>query len=97
MSLPASQYSVLDANKIERLDAETFRCFVGGIKFFNFVLEPVLTLRVQAHPYGCDIAMLACKMEGSEVIRAQNSKFASRMSNRGVLPATGKSFQGSIK
>lgn len=82
MALPASQYSVLDADKIERLDGETFRCHVGGIKFFNFCLEPVLTLRVQPHPKGCDISMLACKLDGSDVVRAQNAKFASRMSNR---------------
>ena len=36
MSLPASQYSVLDANRIERLDADTFKCYVGNVKIFNF-------------------------------------------------------------
>ena len=28
MSLPASQYSVLDAERIERADDYTFRCYV---------------------------------------------------------------------
>ena len=36
MTLPASQYSVLDAKRIERIDDDTFRCYVGGISFLNF-------------------------------------------------------------
>ena len=36
MELPASQYSVLDAKRIERIDDDTFRCFVGGINFLSF-------------------------------------------------------------
>lgn len=36
MTLPASQYSVLDAKRIERIDDATFRCYVGGISFLNF-------------------------------------------------------------
>ena len=35
MVLPASQYSVLDAQRIERLDEDTFRCYVGGLKLFS--------------------------------------------------------------
>lgn len=36
MELPASQYSVLDAKRIERIDDDTFRCYVGGINFLRF-------------------------------------------------------------
>ncbi len=36
MTLPASQYSVLDAKRIERIDDDTFRCYVGGISLLNF-------------------------------------------------------------
>ncbi|KAF2282526.1 hypothetical protein GH714_043697 [Hevea brasiliensis] len=39
MSLPASQYSVLDAERIERVDDNTFRCYVYRFKFFAFELE----------------------------------------------------------
>lgn len=35
MTLPASQYSVLDAKRIERLDADTFRCYVGGLRLLG--------------------------------------------------------------
>lgn len=85
MQLPASQYSVLDAQRVERLDADTFRCFVSGISFFWFRVEPVLTLRVVPHACGCDISMLACKLKGSQLIEAQNDKFSSQMTNRGAL------------
>ena len=84
MALPASQYSVLDGNKVERLDDETFRVYVGALKFFTFEIEPVLTLRVHPVEDGCDISMLACKLRGSGLVEAQNSKFASRMTNKGV-------------
>ena len=36
MSLPASQYSVLDARKIERIDDCSFRCYVGELKIFQW-------------------------------------------------------------
>ncbi|KAF5932883.1 hypothetical protein HYC85_029054 [Camellia sinensis] len=44
MSLPASQYSVLDAGSIERVDNSTFRCYVYNFKFFAFEVCPVLLL-----------------------------------------------------
>lgn len=64
MSLPASQYSVLDARKIERIDDDTFRCFVGELKFVQWALEPVLTLAVLVEPEagGCTIKLLSCEV-----------------------------------
>ncbi|KAI7980029.1 putative clathrin assembly protein [Camellia lanceoleosa] len=44
MSLPAIQYSVLDAESIERVDNSTFRCYVYNFKFFAFEVCPVLLL-----------------------------------------------------
>ncbi len=40
MELPASQYSVLDAKRIERIDDDTFRCYVGGVNFLSFKVGP---------------------------------------------------------
>ncbi|XP_078446318.1 RAP release 2, galactose-binding-like domain protein, putative (DUF1997) [Wolffia australiana] len=82
MSLPASQYSVLDAERIERLDENTFRCFVYRIKFFSFEVCPVLTVRVEEEPGGCCIRLLSCKLEGSPIVVAQNEKFSASMENR---------------
>ncbi|XP_021766452.1 uncharacterized protein LOC110730926 isoform X2 [Chenopodium quinoa] len=61
MSLPASQYSVLDAERIERVDDSTFRCYVYRFKFFSFEVCPVLLVRVEEEPNGCCIKLLSCK------------------------------------
>lgn len=75
MSLPASQYSVLDAERIERVDDKTFRCYVYRFKFFSFEVCPVLLVRVEEQPNGCCIKLLSCKLEGSPIVVAQNDKF----------------------
>ncbi|CAN1339699.1 Uncharacterized protein SYNPCC7002_A1590 [Linum perenne] len=82
MSLPASQYSVLDAERIERVDDDTFRCYVYRFKFFNFEVCPVLLVKVEEQPNGCCIKLLSCKLEGSPIVVAQNDKFDASMVNR---------------
>nr|XP_043632072.1 uncharacterized protein SYNPCC7002_A1590 [Erigeron canadensis] len=82
MSLPASQYSVLDAQRIERIDDNTFRCYVYKFKFFAFEVCPVLLVRVEEQPNGCSINLLSCKLEGSPIVVAQNDKFDASMVNR---------------
>ncbi|KAH9704081.1 (rap annotation release2) galactose-binding like domain containing protein [Citrus sinensis] len=82
MSLPASQYSVLDAERIERVDDNTFRCYVYRFKFFAFEICPVLLVRVEEQPNGCCIKLLSCKLEGSPIVVAQNDKFDASMINR---------------
>ncbi|KAK4750258.1 hypothetical protein SAY87_027707 [Trapa incisa] len=81
MSLPVSQYSVLDAERIERVDDNTFRCYVYRIKFFTFEVCPVLLVRVEEQPNGCCIRLLSCKFEGSPIVAAQNDKFDASMLN----------------
>jgi hypothetical protein len=85
MALPASQYSVLDGTKVDRLSGDTFRVYVPEFKFFAFEVQPVLTLQVQALERGCLISMLACKLRGSRLIENQNSQFAARMTNKGMV------------
>ncbi|XP_011031599.1 PREDICTED: uncharacterized protein LOC105130684 isoform X2 [Populus euphratica] len=82
MSLPASQYSVLDAERIERVDDNTFRCYVYSFKFFAFEICPVLLVRVEEQPDGCCIRLLSCKLEGSPIVVAQNEKFDASMVNQ---------------
>lgn len=84
MALPASQYSVLDGAKVERLTDDTFRVNVSGFSFFSFEIEPILTVCVQPTDAGCRIELLACKLAGSPVVEAQNNKFSARMVNNGV-------------
>ncbi|XP_077221039.1 RAP release 2, galactose-binding-like domain protein, putative (DUF1997) isoform X2 [Tasmannia lanceolata] len=82
MSLPASQYSVLDAERIERVDDNTFRCYVYRLKFFAFEVCPVLLVKVEEEPNGCCIRLLSCKLEGSPIVVAQNDKFSASMVNK---------------
>ncbi|KAL3649972.1 hypothetical protein CASFOL_006375 [Castilleja foliolosa] len=89
MSLPASQYSVLDAERIERVDDNTFRCYVYRFKFFAFEVCPVLLVRVEEQPHGCCIKLLSCKLEGSPIVVAQNDKFDASMENKISCDSTG--------
>ncbi|KAL6645179.1 hypothetical protein ACP70R_016787 [Stipagrostis hirtigluma subsp. patula] len=82
MTLPASQYSVLDAERIERVDDSTFRCYVYRFRFFALEVCPVLLVRVDEEPNGCCIRLLSCKLEGSPLVEAQNDKFSASMVNR---------------
>ncbi len=52
MSLPASQYSTLDGEKVERVGDDTFVCTLGSFDFLGFKLQPVLTARVDVRPDG---------------------------------------------
>ncbi len=60
--MPASQYSVLDAERIERVDESTFRCYVYRFRFFALEVCPVLLVRVDEEPNGCCISLLSCKV-----------------------------------
>uniref|UniRef100_A0A0A9EX17 Uncharacterized protein n=1 Tax=Arundo donax TaxID=35708 RepID=A0A0A9EX17_ARUDO len=82
MSLPANQYSVLDAERIERVDESTFRCYVYRFRFFALEVCPVLLVRVDEEPNGCCIRLLSCRLEGSPLVEAQNDKFSASMVNR---------------
>lgn len=82
MSLPASQYSVLDAERIERVDDTMFKCYVHRLKFFSFEVGPVLLVRVEEQPDGCCIRLLSCTLEGSPIVVAQNKKFSASMVNK---------------
>lgn len=82
MALPASQYSVLDARKIERLDDNTFRCYVGKLQFVSWEVEPVIEVQVAVQERGCVIKLLNCRLQGSQFIEEVNNKFAASMTNR---------------
>ena len=81
MTLPASQYSVLDAERIERLDASTFRCYVSGFHFLNFHVEPVLTLSVVVEERGPTVRLLSTELQGSKTAMEANKKFTATMTN----------------
>ncbi|KAL6777325.1 CGL81 [Auxenochlorella protothecoides x Auxenochlorella symbiontica] len=82
MALPASQYSVLDAETVERLDDDTFLCHVAGLTFFSFEVHPVLTVSVSVGPTGPTVDLLKTELRGSRTVRAANERFTARMRNR---------------
>eukprot|EP00775_Hariotina_reticulata_P007243 gene7243-7456_t len=82
MALPASQYSVLDARKIERIDESTFRCYVGRLAFFGLSVEPVITVSVVVEDKGCTIKLLSARLQGSKAVEDVNSKFTAQMTNK---------------
>ncbi|KAD7479976.1 hypothetical protein E3N88_03112 [Mikania micrantha] len=67
---------------IERIDDNTFRCYVYKFKFLAFEVCPVLLVKVEEQPNGCSINLLSCKLEGSPIVVAQNDKFDASMVNR---------------
>ncbi|KAG2500248.1 hypothetical protein HYH03_001826 [Edaphochlamys debaryana] len=81
MALPASQYSVLDARKIERVDDTTFKCYVGALKLFSWSAEPVITVSVTVEEGGCTIRLLGCRLQGSRFVEDLNEKFSATMTN----------------
>lgn len=82
MALPVGQYSILDANQVERLGDSTFKCYVDAVNFFGFVVKPIVTVDVKANKSGCYIKMLDCELDGSDIIRAGNDRFDAKMWNR---------------
>lgn len=62
MALPVSQYSVLDAARIERLDENTFKCYIGSFKMFAVTVEPILIVSVIGNEKGCQIKLLDCEV-----------------------------------
>lgn len=68
MTLPASQYSVLDAKQIERIDDSTFRCYVGGLRFLGFTVDPVLTVSVNVTDKGPTVRLLSTKVSNCATI-----------------------------
>lgn len=67
MALPVSQYSVLDAERIERVDETTFKCYAYKIQFFSLEICPVLTVKVESRPDGCCIRLLSCNVSINQV------------------------------
>lgn len=81
MTLPASQYSVLDAKRIDRIDEHTFRCYVDGIRFLGLTIEPVITVSVTVGDRGPTVKLLDTRLEGSPAVQSANDRFSATMTN----------------
>lgn len=76
-ALPASQYSTLDGEKVERIGDDTFVCTLGSFEFFGFRLQPILTAQVDVKPggAGCVIKVVSAEMHGSGLVENINDMF----------------------
>jgi len=81
MALPVSQYSVLDAQRVERLGEDTFRCYVDGFTFLTLRVEPVVDVAVRVGPRGPTVTLLGARLAGSPRAEAVNDRFAVTMVN----------------
>jgi Protein of unknown function (DUF1997) len=95
LSLPPSQYSVLDARQIERISIDEFRCCPGALNFFGHHVSPVLYLRVRVDK-GAGRVSIDCtgvELEGSPAIRSASNSFTCECTNivsSGPLEPSGK-------
>lgn len=84
MQLPVEQYSVLDAERIERVEENVFKCYLSRIQMFRFVIEPILTVQVDSlDAGGCKIEVISADVLGSPAVVRANDKF--RISSRNIV------------
>ncbi|KAG5180522.1 hypothetical protein JKP88DRAFT_263944 [Tribonema minus] len=77
LSLPPTQYSVLDPRQIKRVGADTFKCEPGTLNFFGNAVSPVLLLqvRVEEGRGRVEIHVVSVELEGSPAIRSASDSF----------------------
>ena len=78
MALPASQYSVLSAQQVERLSDTQFKFFLGNLNFFGTKISPVLYVDVNVFPdlFKSEIAVTRAETFGSEIADKINGTFS---------------------
>mmetsp|Transcript_33925 Transcript_33925/g.34559 ORF Transcript_33925/g.34559 Transcript_33925/m.34559 type:complete len:242 (+) Transcript_33925:106-831(+) len=78
MALPASEYSVLSAEQIERLNDREFRCILGTMNFFGTKITPILYVDVNVIPqeHKSIISVIRAETTGSETAIKVNGTFS---------------------
>eukprot|EP01035_Chromulina_nebulosa_P019584 gene19584-25487_t len=77
MALPASEYSVLSAEQIIRLNDHQFKCVIGNMNFFGNIICPVLYVDVNVYPElsKAEIVVVKAETTGSEIAEKINGSF----------------------
>ena len=77
MALPASDYSVLSAQQIERLSDTQFKAILGKLNFFGTVIIPVLYVDVNVFPEEAraEICVSRAETVGSEMAEKVSGTF----------------------
>jgi len=78
MALPASEYSVLSADQIERLSDSQFKATLGKMNFFGNIIIPVLYVDVNvfADEARAEIVVSRAETVGSDVAEKVNGTFS---------------------
>lgn len=78
MGLPASQYSVLSAEQIQRLSDTEFKCSLATLNFFGTKITPVLFVDVNVIPEEAKsiISVTRAETMGSEMADIVNGTFS---------------------
>lgn len=78
MALPASQYSVLSADQVERLSDSEFKYKLGSLNFFGKNISPVLFVTVNVYPEQSksEIVVSRAEISGSELAEKISGSFS---------------------
>eukprot|EP01041_Mallomonas_annulata_P007478 gene7478-15306_t len=92
MALPSSEYSVLSADQIERLNDREFKCTLGTMNFFGTKITPVLYVDVNVLPEECKSIISVTRAEtiGSEIAEKVNGTFSISAVNTVTVGRDGK-------
>ena len=77
MSLPASAYSTLDGERVERTSDDTFRVELTGFNFLGMTIAPRLKAKVvvRGDGSGCEVRVDAMELRGSGVVEHASDAF----------------------
>lgn len=77
MALPASEYSTLDGESVERVSEDTFRVELSELSFLGFTLRPTLTARVRVREdgSGCEVRVEEMELSGSGIVESASEAF----------------------
>jgi len=77
MALPASQYSTLDGESVERVSDDTFKVELSELAFLGLKLRPKLTakVRVREDGSGCEVRVEDMELTGSGVVEYASDAF----------------------
>lgn len=77
LALPASQYSVLSASQITRVNDDEFKAKLGTLNFFGTKLSPILYVHVNVLPDEAksEIIVNKAELEGGDVAKLINGSF----------------------
>jgi len=77
MSLPASQYSTLDGESVERVSDDTFKVELSELAFLGLSLRPRLKakVRVRDDGSGCEVRVGDMELTGSGVVEYASDAF----------------------